>query len=117
MVGTGAGGKAIVDPSRRAGILALRMDLQVSSLMAGELARENIRVLEQLLGRRPSGAEIYAAHFLGADGAAKLIRAAAVNPQTSAASLAPAAAASNPTVFFAHGRPVGARALLEGLWL
>ena len=117
MVGTGAGGKAIVDPNVRARILALRMDARISSLMAGELARENIRVLERALGRRPSGAETYAAHFLGADGTAKLIRAAAVNPQIPAASLLPAAAASNPTIFFAQGRPVGARALLERLWL
>src|SRR5262245_42932098 len=45
--------------------LALRNDADLSARMAGELARENAKILGKKLGRPATSAEIYAAHFMG----------------------------------------------------
>src|SRR5579863_4249228 len=55
-------------------ILALKKDPQISALMAGEYARSAQGAMEANLGRPVCGGELYAAHFLGADAACKLIR-------------------------------------------
>lgn len=81
-------------------ILALKKDPQISALMAGEYARSAQGAMEANLGRPICGGELYAAHFLGADGACKLIRAAAATPGASAAQLFPDAAGANRDVFF-----------------
>src|SRR5262249_7892668 len=56
--------------------------------------------MEASLGRPVCGGELYAAHFLGADSACKLIRTSQSAPDTSAAQLFPQAAAANRNVFF-----------------
>jgi hypothetical protein len=56
------------------------------------------------MGRDPTAGELYAAHFLGPQGSAKLIEAVRDTPGAPAAALFPDAAASNPTIFYHGGR-------------
>lgn len=96
----GAGRYHAGSASDREAILALKKDPQISALMAGEFARSTQSVMQAQLGRPVCGGELYAAHFLGADSACKLIQANQTAPRTSAASLFPQAAAANKSVFF-----------------
>ena len=74
--------------------------------MAGTFTRSNAEQLRGAIGRPPSEGELYIAHFLGPDGAAKLIAAATNRPNASAAEIFPQAAAANPSIFHdASGRP------------
>src|SRR3984885_6827313 len=57
--------------SDRGKILSLKKDPQISALMAGEYTRSTQGTMEANLGRQVCGGELYAAHFLGADGACK----------------------------------------------
>ncbi|WP_293867584.1 lytic transglycosylase domain-containing protein [uncultured Alsobacter sp.] len=93
----------VTDPSMKAQILALRNDPKVAAIMAGELTRKNAAMLSSSLGRQPSEGELYAAHFMGASGAADLIRAASTQPTTRAADLFPDQAASNKAIFYDKG--------------
>ncbi len=81
-------------------ILSLKKDPQISALMAGEYTRSTQGAMEANLGRQVCGGELYAAHFLGADGACKLIRGTSATPNASAAQLFPDAAGANRDVFF-----------------
>ena len=90
---------AASDADRQA-ILALKKDPQVSALMAGEYARSTQGAMEANLGRQVCGGELYAAHFLGADAACKLIRTSQSTPSASAAQIFPQAAGANRSVFF-----------------
>jgi hypothetical protein len=92
--------------------LALRFDPRLSALLAGALTADNADVLANRLGRVPTDGELYAAHVLGAGGAAQLARAAQKSPETSAVELFPAAARANHALFHDElGKPVGAAAL------
>ena len=84
----------------RGKILSLKKDPQISALMAGEYTRMTQGTMEANLGRQVCGGELYAAHFLGADGACKLIRGTVATPNASAAQLFPDAANANRDVFF-----------------
>lgn len=97
---TPAGRYKVTNPALKAEILALRHDPEISSLMAGELARENRASLERHLGRPVSDGEVYSAHFLGTNGAVRLLSAAKTDPKASAADLLPYAAKANPTIFY-----------------
>lgn len=88
------------NPADRQAILSLRTDPQVSALMAGEFTKSCQTTLEGSLGRNVCGGELYAAHFLGADAACKLIKLKETNPNASAADAFPAAAAANKPVFY-----------------
>jgi len=90
----------VPNPIARKAIMNLRSDPGVSALMAGAYARGNSQQLTSGLGRAPSGGELYIAHFLGADGAAKLISAATNQPRANAAAVFPQAAAANRPIFF-----------------
>ena len=57
------------------------------------------RSLHRALGRQPSEGELYIAHFLGPDGAVKLINAMPGQPNANAAQMFPQAAAANPSIF------------------
>jgi len=87
------------DPASREAAMALRFDPQASALMAAGLASDNKAALTSALGHAPDASELYLAHFLGADGAVKFLNALASDPSQSAASLLPAAAASNRSIF------------------
>jgi hypothetical protein len=74
-------------------------------MLAGALTRNNAALVGASIGRKPTNGELYIAHFLGADGAGKLINGAASRPQTSAAAMFPHAAAANHNIFYdKHGR-------------
>ncbi|MCC6315353.1 MAG: transglycosylase SLT domain-containing protein [Thermomicrobiales bacterium] len=87
------------DEATRNRILDLRRDPVTASRMMAALTADNRDRLRAALGRDPSHGELYAAHFLGAEGAADLLRA---GPGQSAAALFPAAAAANRSIFYAR---------------
>ncbi len=104
---------AATDADRQA-ILALKKDPQISALMAGEYAHSTAATMQSELGRPVCGGELYAAHFLGADAACRLIRTNQSSPSTSAASLFPQAAGANRSVFFhANGAPKSVREVYD----
>lgn len=98
-------GGRVTDPALRSEVMALRFDPNASALMAAELANDNRASLTATLGREPDAAELYVAHFLGAEGAARFLTALSADPAQSAAALLPAAAAANRGIFFADGAP------------
>jgi hypothetical protein len=85
-------------------VMDLRLDPHAASLMAGELAADHAAYLKGRVGRSPTAGELYAAHFLGPQGSAKLIEAAQATPGATAAHLFPEAARANHGIFFASGR-------------
>src|SRR5689334_6450918 len=95
-----ADGRYRVEGGGKQDILALRKNPEVCALMAGEYAKSTQGSLRASLGRDVCGGELYAAHFLGPDAAAKLIKLTGSDPGASAAAQFPQAAAANKTVFF-----------------
>ena len=85
-------------------VMDLRLDPHAASLMAGELTSDSAAYLKGRTGRSPTAGELYAAHFLGPQGSAKLIEAAQKRPDTAAAQLFPDAAHANKTIFYRDGR-------------
>ena len=97
---TSSGDYAVVDPTMRRAIMRLRDDPAASSAMAAVLTQSNSFQLTGRIGRRPTDAELYMAHFLGIGGAAKLITSAEDTPRASAVRMFPAAAAANRPIFY-----------------
>lgn len=91
------------DPAMRSAILKLRHDPEISAAMAGVLTRSNGIKLQRAIGRQPTDAELYIAHFMGVGAAAKLVRNAETHPRASGAALFPAAAAANRSIFYQRG--------------
>lgn len=91
------------EEARRA-VMDLRLDPHASSLMAGELASDHAAYLRGRTGRDPTAGELYAAHFLGPQGSARLIEAVQSRPGAAAASLFPDAARANKSIFYRDGR-------------
>src|SRR5690606_20405732 len=60
-----SGHYSVSDPAAREAILKLRHDPDVSAAMAGVLTRSNGIKLGRAIGRAPTDAELYMAHFLG----------------------------------------------------
>jgi Transglycosylase SLT domain len=86
-------------------ILDLRRDPAFAAAMAAEHAADNKAKLEDKLGRKATGTDLYMAHFLGISGALKFLRTLAHSPETTGAKLFPRAAAANTGVFYAaNGR-------------
>jgi hypothetical protein len=108
---TSSGDYAVVDPTMRRAIMKLRDDPAASSAMAAVLTQSNSFQLTGRIGRRPTDAELYMAHFLGIGGAAKLITSAEDTPRASAVQMFPAAAAANRPIF--HDRTGQARSVSE----
>lgn len=84
-------------------VLQLRGDVDASMIGAAIYAAENKQKVEAGLGRSIDDAELYMAHFLGAGGATTFLKAMASDPDSSAATLLPQAAAANPDVFYRKG--------------
>ena len=95
-----SGTYSVSDPTAKAAILKLRDDPVAASAMAGVLTQSNSFGLTGQIGRRPTDAELYMAHFMGVGGAAKLINAAENNPSASGAAMFPNAAAANRSIFY-----------------
>jgi hypothetical protein len=68
--------------------------------MAAVLTQSNSFKLTGKIGRRPTDAELYMAHFMGVGGAGKLIANAEDNPNASGARLFPNAAEANRPIFY-----------------
>jgi hypothetical protein len=105
LISKGADGRFHVngDEARKA-VMDLRLDPHAAALMAGELAADHAAYLRGRMGRQPTAGELYAAHFLGPQGSAKLIEAAQATPGAPAARLFPEAAQANRAIFFTAGR-------------
>jgi hypothetical protein len=97
---TPSGNYAVSDPAARDAIMKLRDDPTAASSMAAALTNSNSFKLTGQIGRRPTDAELYMAHFMGVGGAAKLISNAEDNPNASGAGLFPNAAAANRSIFY-----------------
>ncbi|PPQ27620.1 lytic transglycosylase domain-containing protein [Rhodopila globiformis] len=96
----------VADPTERQRILNMRFDPAISSMMAGDHLKDLAGNLAIRLGRPPDAAETYLAHFLGASGAAQMLKAAQATPDVPAARILPAAAKANPAAFtMADGTP------------
>ena len=95
-----SGSYSVSDPDARAAIMRLRDDPDAASSMAAVLTRSNSFKLTGKIGRRPTDAELYMAHFMGVGGAGKLIQNAEDNPNASAAQMFPNAAAANQSIFY-----------------
>jgi hypothetical protein len=97
----------VADPAVRQQILDLRKDPHLSAVLGAEFALGNKAQLEQSLDRKVGSAELYLAHFLGAGGATRFLRAVDQNGSTPAAALLPDAAQANRAVFYDKetGRP------------
>lgn len=89
-----------VDHRVREQVMALKNDPETSAMMAAEFASNNAAGLQSALGRQPRAADLYFAHFLGLEGAAKFLKAADARPDMSAAALFPREARSNRAIFY-----------------
>jgi hypothetical protein len=105
LISRGSDGRYHVEGAEaRRAVMDLRLDPQAASLMAGELASGHAAYLRGRVGRDPTAGELYAAHFLGPQGSAKLIEAVNSRPAASAASIFPDAARANRSIFYREGR-------------
>ncbi|WP_375465840.1 lytic transglycosylase domain-containing protein [uncultured Methylobacterium sp.] len=96
----------VADADQRQAILDLRRDPRIAATLAGAFTQRNGEALAAALGREPTAGDLYAAHVLGAKGAATLIAAARTNPDRAAALDMPEAAAANRGLFYDRtGRP------------
>ena len=91
----------VQDRKARQEILALRNDPKASALMAGAYARKNEMQLAERLGRQIQPGELYAAHFLGAQGGGRLIELAQSKPDLAANKVFPEQARANKNIFYA----------------
>jgi len=106
LISQGSDGRYRVDGDEaRKAVLGLKMDPHAASLMAGELTSDHASYLRGRMGRSPTAGELYAAHFLGPQGSARLIRAVSTSPGASAAAMFPEAAQANRSIFYRDGRP------------
>lgn len=94
------GRPCVTDCSAKKEILDLRKNPEISALMAGEFSAENQRYLENNTDDQIGETELYLAHFMGAQGAAKFLNARAEDPEQIAAEIFPREAAANKNVFF-----------------
>lgn len=100
------GTHTVADPQLRRMILDLRRDPRLSALLAAEFTRDNAIHFQAAIGRAPGQGEAYMAHFLGAEGAVQMVRAARWTPHVAGATLFPKAARANRSIFYDRfGRP------------
>ena len=90
----------VANPTTRKTILDLRYEPEPASRMAAYFALDNQQHLKSSLGIEPTPTDLYMAHFLGAGGAVKFLSEMAKNPNASAASIFPEAAAANRNIFY-----------------
>jgi hypothetical protein len=86
-------------------IMKMRDDPTANAVMAGAYTKANASKLAERLGRDATEGELYIAHFLGANGAARMISLAETRPGTRADTAFPGAAKSNPSIFYDRGKP------------
>ncbi len=103
------------DPATRKQVLGLRYNSDANAVMAAEMTAGHAAYLKGRIGRNPTQGELYAAHFLGPDGAGDLLTANATRPGANAAALFPSAARSNPTIFYRHGQALAVSDVVANL--
>lgn len=91
---------SVDDPATRRSIMALRDNPEVAAAMAAEFASDNRDHLESALGRAAEPVDLYLAHFLGAGGATRFLRAHDADPSAPAAPMLPQAAHANRSIFY-----------------
>jgi hypothetical protein len=94
----------VEDPDEKAWILGLRQDPFLSALMACEMVKQSRERLIQQTQRAPTEGELYLAHFLGTNGAGRLLKLMAANPSEKATKAFPSAAGANKAVFSADAK-------------
>ncbi len=105
----------VADKSQRDLIFGLRDQPEAASAMAAEFASDNGTYLEDRLNRDVEPVDLYLAHFLGAEGAARFLTSYAADPDAAAAPILPAAAAANRAIFYgSDGRPRSLAEIREG---
>jgi hypothetical protein len=90
----------VPDSAMRNMILDLRANPEAAAVMAAEFAADNETHLQARLGGNPEPVDLYLAHFLGPQGATRFLEAYRDNPDQTAATLFPAAASANRSVFY-----------------
>ncbi len=105
----------VADPGMRHQVMSLRYNPDANAVMAAEMTAGHAAYLKGRIGRDPTQGELYAAHFLGPDGAADLISANASRPGARAASLFPAAAHANPAIFYRNGKALDVASVVSNL--
>lgn len=96
------GQPVIKDDAMRERVLGLRRDPYVSAVMAAEMMNRDRAAIERRIGRDLNRSEFYLAHFLGADGAGKLMALVGEKPKQSAPRVFRDAAKANRGLFFAR---------------
>jgi hypothetical protein len=109
------GDYTIADKTLRAEVLKLREDPQIAADLAAAFTKNNGEYLTQRFGRMPSPGELYIAHFLGANGAAKMFEAGLADPDQIAAKLFPKQAQANRTIFYDDGKARTIREVYQAL--
>ncbi len=92
-------GRYTVEDDEKAWILGLRQDPFISALMACEMVKQSREQLIQKTQRSPTRGELYLAHFLGTNGASRLLKLVAENPNEHATKVFPQAAHANKAIF------------------
>ena len=105
----------VSNPAARRQVLGLRYDANASAVMGAELTAGHAAYLKGRIGRDPTQGELYAAHFLGPDGAASLISASQSRPNAIAANLFPAAARANRSIFYRNGHALNVTDVVANL--
>lgn len=90
----------VADGAERTRILALRSDPAVAALMAAEMLRRDAAQIGFQVGRALTPTELYLAHFLGLEDAARFITLRNAGKVQSATAHFPAAARANAAIFF-----------------
>ena len=103
----------VSSPSMRRRILNLRMNPELSAILAARLAQKNAGALRKLLRRPPTYSELYIAHLLGPRSAAQLISLAVHAPQNRADRYFRRAARSNKPIFYKGWRPRTVRGVYQ----
>ncbi len=91
---------SVADGEARSSILDLRNNPEAAASMAAEFAADNGQYLQARTGSSPEPVDLYLAHFLGAEGAAKFLDAFQDDPEQSAAPLFAEAARANQSIFY-----------------
>ncbi|MDB5511034.1 MAG: lytic transglycosylase catalytic [Enterovirga sp.] len=94
----------VADEAERTRILALRRDPYLSAVMAAEMLRRDAAQIGFRIGRGLTPTEMYLAHFLGLQDAARFIALRETKRGQSATAAFPAAARANVGIFFERGR-------------
>jgi hypothetical protein len=93
---------SIEDEATREAVLNLRRDPYLSAVMAAEMKKRDREKVERRIGRDLNRPEFYLTHFMGAQGAARMLEALSDKPKQRAAQVFPKAAKSNPGIFFSR---------------